>query len=305
MTHAEIDSALLLALKVVLEERNVTRAATRLGITQPALSGRLARLREIFGDALFVPAANGRGVVPTPRAQALEHELLQVLAGLKRLVDPPAQFDPVTSTRTFVVALFDTPAAVLAPDLSARVQAAAPLAKLAFIHPPADVLDRLEQGQIDLLVTGPEGLPGDLMQRPLWADGFRTAQRKGHPRGVGPLDLDTFCTLDHLIVSSQGGRFAGVVDDQLLALGRSRNVRFSIQSYALAPLILASTDCVCTLPTRFLSQFADQLEFSDPPVELSDIRLALVWHPRSHQDASHVWLRQQFYLSAQLDVALP
>lgn len=301
MSYADIDGALLLALKALLEERNVTRAATHLGITQPALSGRLARLREIFADPLFVPAANGRGVVPTPRAEALERELLHVLDGLKRLVDPPTDFDPAVTTRTFVVALLDTPAAVLAPDLCARLLGLAPHAKLAFIHPPADVLDRLEQGHIDLLITGPDGLPGDLMQRPLWEDDFQTAQRKAHPRGTGPIDLDTFCALDHLIVSSQGGRFAGVVDDALLALGRSRNVAISIQSYALAPLILATTDALCTLPTRFLSQFKDQLDLFDPPVELSGIRLVLAWHPRSNKDAGHQWLRRQLYLSAQLE----
>lgn len=301
MSYADMDGALLLALKALLEERNVTRAATRLGITQPALSGRLSRLREIFGDPLFVPAATGRGVVPTPRAEALERELLHVLDSLKRLVDPPADFDPAVTTRTFALALFDTPAAVLAPDLSARILQAAPHAKIAFVHPPADAFDRLEQGQIDLLITGPDGLPGDLMQRPLWEDGFRTAQRKNHPRGTGAIDLDTYCSLDHLIVSSQGGRFAGVVDDALLALGRSRNVAISIQSYALAPLILASTDCVCTLPARFLGQFEDQLDLCDPPVELSGIRLVLVWHPRSNKDAGHQWLRRQLYLAAQLD----
>lgn len=302
MGYADIDGALLLALKALLEERNVTRAATHLGITQPALSGRLARLREIFGDPLFVPAANGRGVVPTPRAEALEQELLFVLGGLKRLVDPPAEFDPVATTRTFVVAMFGTPSAVLAPDLSARILQAAPHAKIAFVHPPADVFECLEQGHIDLLVTGSNGLPGDLMQRPLWEDGFRTAQRKHHPRGTGSIDLDTFCTMDHLIVSSQGGRFAGVTDDALLALGRSRNVAISVQSYALAPLILASTDCLCTLPTRFLGQFESQLDLFDPPLELSGIRLVLVWHPRSNKDAGHHWLRNQLYLAAQLDV---
>lgn len=301
MSYADIDVALLLALKALLEERNVTRAATHLGITQPALSGRLARLRVIFSDPLFVPAASGRGVVPTPRAETLERELVHVLEGLKRLVDPLTEFDPAVTRRTFVVALFGTPAAVLAPDLTAQVLHAAPHAKLAFIHPPPDALDCLEQGRIDLLITGPDGLPGDLMQRPLWEDGFRTAQRKGHPRGVGPMDIDSFCALEHLIVSSQGGRFAGVVDDALLALGRSRNVAISIQSYALAPLILANTDCVCTLPMRFLNRFDDQLDLLDPPVDLPGIHLVLAWHPRSSQDAGHAWLRKQLYLAAQLD----
>ncbi|QEY63234.1 LysR family transcriptional regulator [Metapseudomonas lalkuanensis] len=301
MNYTDIDGALLLALKALLEERNVTRAAARLGISQPALSGRLGRLRTILGDPLFVPAANGRGVVPTPRAEALEQELLQVLEGLKRLASQPEHFDPATTTRTFVVAWFDTPAAVLAPGLCARLASEAPHARLACIHPPGDVFEQLEKGQIDLLVTVPDNLPGDIMQRPLWEDGFLTAQRKGHPRGSGPLDLDSFCALEHLIVSSQGGRFAGVVDDSLLRLGRSRRVSASIQSYLLAPLVLAATDALCTLPARFLRQFGDSLDLFRPPLELSTLRLALVWHPRTHKDAGHLWLRRQLYLAAELE----
>lgn len=303
MNYTDFDGALLLALKALLEERNVTRAAAQLGISQPALSARLARLRDILADPLFVPAANGRGVVPTPRAQALEQELLQVLEGLKRLVSQPERFDPATTTRTFVIALFETPAAVLAPDLCARLEREAKQARLAFIHPPRDVFERLEQGQIDLLITVPDALRDDLMQRPLWEDGFLTAQRKGHPRGTGPLDLDTFCALDHVLVSSEGGRFAGVVDDALVEANHVRNVAFSIQHYALAPLVVGSTDAVCTLPSRFFSQYRDRLDLFEPPIELSALRLVLAWHPRNNKDAGHQWLRRQVYLSAQLEPA--
>lgn len=301
MNYTDIDGALLLALKALLEERNVTRAAAQLGISQPALSGRLARLRDILADPLFVPAANGRGVVPTPRAEALEQELLHVLEGLKRLVSQPELFDPATTTRTFVVALFETPAAALLPGLCASLAGEAPNARLACVYPPPDVYEKLEQGQIDLLITVPDGLPGDLMQRPLWEDGFRTAQRKGHPRGTGPLDLDSFCTLDHVLVSTQGGRFAGMVDDALLELGRSRNVVYSVQNYSHVPLVLAATDAVCTLPSRFMKQYADSLDLFEPPLGLAELRLALAWHPRNQKDAGHQWLRRQIYLSAQLE----
>lgn len=303
MNYTDFDGALLLALKALLQERNVTRAAAQLGISQPALSARLARLRDILADPLFVPAANGRGVVPTPRAQALEQELLQVLEGLKRLVSQPERFDPATTTRTFVIALFETPAAVLAPDLCARLKHEAKHAKLAFIHPPRDVFERLEQGQIDLLITVPGALRDDLMQRPLWEDGFLTAQRKGHPRGTGPLDLETFCALDHVLVSSEGGRFAGVVDEALVEINQVRNVAFSIQNYALAPLLVASTDILCTLPSRFLCQYRDRLDLFEPPLELSALRLVLAWHPRNNKDAGHQWLRRQVYLSAELEPA--
>ncbi|BBP64482.1 MULTISPECIES: LysR family transcriptional regulator [Pseudomonas] len=303
MNYTDFDAALLLTLKALLEERNVTRAAARLGISQPALSARLARLRDILADPLFVPAANGRGVVPTPRAQALEQELLQVLEGLRRLASEPDAFDPATTTRTFVIALFETPAALLAPALCAGLAREAKHARLAFVQPAHDVFERLEQGQIDLLITVPEALRDDVMQRALWEDGFLTAQRKGHPRGTGPLDLDVFCALDHVLVSSEGGRFAGVVDDALVGLNRVRNVVFSIQSYALAPSLIAATDAVCTLPARFLAQYRDRLDLFEPPVELATLRLSLAWHPRNNKDAGHQWLRRQVYLAAQVEPA--
>lgn len=301
MNYTQIDGSLLLALKALLEERNVTRAAVQLGISQPALSARLVRLRDILEDPLFVPAANGRGVVPTPRAEALEQELLHVLEGLKRLVSQPELFDPATTTRTFVVALFETPAAVLIPELCANFAREAPNARLACIYPPRDVYEKLEQGQIDLLITVPDGLPGDLMQRPLWEDGFRTAQRKGHPRGTGPLDIESFCSLNHILVSTQGGRFAGMVDEALLEQGYSRNVMYSVQNYSHVALVLSTTDAVCTLPSRFLSQYSDRLDLFEPPLGLSALRLVLAWHARTHKDAGHQWLRRQLYLSAQLE----
>jgi len=295
---AEIDLGLLLALEALLRERNVSRAAARLNIGQPALSARLNRLRQVFADPLFVLAAAGRGVVPTTRAVELQTDLADVLGRLRRMVEGPAVFDPALALRTFVVAIHENPAVTLAPGLVARLTAMAPRVRLALVHPTRDIIDRLERGEIDILITGANRANSEMMQRPLFEDSFLTAQRKGHPRGSGALDLDTFCALDHLLISADGGGFSGLVDDALAALGRSRRVAVSIQTYALAPVILAHSDCICTLPRRFLMRFADELDLTPPPLDLPPATIVALWHRRNHEDGGHAWLRDRLYQAA-------
>jgi len=298
MDLAEVDLGLLLALDALLTDRNVTHAAVRLRISQPALSARLNRLREVFADPLFVPATSGRGVVPTPRAIALHVGLTDILAQLRHLVEEPATFDPAQTRRTFVVAIYENPAAILAPSLVSLLTTTARGARLAFVSPGPDILEQLERGSIDLLVAGPDRASGDLIRRPLFEDDFLTAQRSGHPRGGQPLDLDTFCALNHLLISADGGGFCGSVDKALDALGRVRRVTVSIQSYALAPLILSKSDCLCTMPRHFFGQFARDLDFFPPPVALVPTQLLAFWHPRSQEDRGHGWLRDRLYAAA-------
>lgn len=300
MELADMDMGLLLALDALLAARNVTHAAARLGISQPALSARLARLREAFADPLFVQAATGRGVVPTSRAAGLQAELTSVLAQLRRMMEGPDAFDPWQTRRTFVVGIYENPAAILLPGFVARVMASAPRARMAFVAPGRDITDRLERGAVDVLVSGPGGARGDLMRRLLFEDNFVTAQRRGHPRGTRPLDLNTFCTLDHLLISADGGGFHGLVDGALAALGRTRHVAVSIQSYALTPSILASSDCVCTMPRRFFKRHEDELDLFPPPLELPQTQMLVLWHAQSQNDQGHAWLREQIYTAADL-----
>ena len=121
-----LNADLLLTLSALLEDPNVTRVAARLGLTQPALSGRLARLRDLFDDRLFVAAGSGRGLVATERARALQPEVDDLLVRMRDLLAEPDGFDPATSERTFVIATHDNPAAMLAPDLVPRVLVGAP-----------------------------------------------------------------------------------------------------------------------------------------------------------------------------------
>lgn len=300
----ELDVSLLQALDALLKDPNVTRAATRLNITQSALSARLTRLRQVLNDPLFIPAASGRGMIATPHAMALQPDLEALLERLSDFARGATLFDPTTSQRIFRIAATDNPAAILAPDLIPLIRSQAPRAQVAFTLPDkARIPELLEDGQLDLFVGAAEDGGRDAVARPLYREEFVTAQRKGHPRGTSPLTLDAFCALDHLLVSTSGGRFSGMIDDALADLGRERRVSVSIQSYALTPLVLSGSDLICTLPRRFLARFAADLDLFTPPLEIPPFEILVFWHPRMRADPAHAWLRKQVHHCAQTAVA--
>lgn len=296
-TVEDTDLSLLLALEALLEERNVTHAAERLGLSQPALSARLNRLRALFADPLFVTAASGRGMVPTPRALALQDGLSGTLDMLRRMLRAPPSFDPASSDRVFVLAMREQPAASLIPALAALLLTEAPAVRLSVVAPDSATGAGLENGAVDLLVA-PPGAEAGLMTRMLGQAEFLCAQRSDHPRGDGPLDLDGYCALDHVLVSGEGG-FSGVVDRTLSELGRTRRVAISVQNYSIAPLIVAATDCLCTLPARLLKRFPARITLFAPPLALPPSLLACFWHPSRQEDAGHRWLREMLYRAAE------
>jgi DNA-binding transcriptional LysR family regulator len=293
-----IDGDLIAALDALLIERNVTRAAERLGMSQPALSARLTRLRELFGDRLFVPSPTGRGVLPTPRALALAPQVSAVLDQMAAMLQPTA-FEAATSTATFKVACHENPSVMLAPDLVPRLQRAAPGVRLQLAFPKKERLaELLENGEIDLFIGIRNHGEEAWLSRTLFEDRFVTGQRRLHPRGTGPLDMDAFCEAKHLLVSSEGDPFSGVVDEALAERDRKRHVAISIESYAVAPTIIATSDLICTLPRRFLTRFEDSLDLFEAPMTLPPVEIIAYWHPRTHEDPAHQWFRAELFAAA-------
>lgn len=294
----EMDIDLLLTLDALLQDRNITHAAVRLGISQPAMSARLARLRSLFGEPLFIPSPHGRGVLPTPRAEALRPQVESVLRGISAMFAPTA-FEAQTSSRTFVIALHENPALMLGTGLLNQAGAAAPGVRLRFALPQmAELPQQLENGDVDIYIGVSAGAHDGWVRHKLIDDAFATAQRKGHPRGTGPLDLESYCALSHLVVSSAGDPFTGFVDQTLAGLGHQRHVAMSTQSYAVAPALVAGTDLVCTLPERMLKQFASTLDLFAPPLPLQPITINMYWHPKNSHDSANIWLREQLLLAA-------
>ncbi len=298
---SDIDIDLLVTIDALLLDLNITHAAARLGISQPAMSARLARLKALFGEPLFIPSPHGRGVLPTPRALALKPLVGQVLRGISAIMEP-VNFDASSSQRTFVVALHENPALMLGADLLNQISQAAPHVRLRFSLPDISRLPaQIENGDVDIYIGVNAGAHNAWIRRPLFDDQFATAQRKGHPRGTGEMSLDAYCAAPHLVVSSEGDPFTGFVDRALRETGRERRVIMSAQSYAMAPPIVASTDLLCTLPRRMLQRFSETLDIFTPPLQLRPIAISMFWHPKNSHDPANQWLRAKIRNAARIN----
>ena len=288
-----VDLNLLVSLDALLEESNVTRAAARLHLTQPAVSTQLARLRHMFGDPLLIPSPSGRGMTRSARGTELMAPLKAALAQVEAVVRGQPSFDPLVDARRFVIAGSDQAVAVLGFRLMQAWPAhAGPNAQLAFVAAESAVsIDRLERGEIDVLIGSERMVPAWAKARKLYDERFVCVQRKGHPRGAAPLDLDTYCSLEHVLVSTSGGSFFGFMDEHLQALGRARRVALSVQHFTVVPELLALTDYVSTLPVRLVTRYREALDVFELPFEARGFSMFAAWHPRSHLDPASVWLR--------------
>lgn len=294
------DLSLLVSLDALIDEANVTKAAARLNLSQPALSAQLARLRDLFHDPLLVPSRTGRGMIPTARALELRVPLHAALKELETVIKRPPAFDPLTADRSFAIAASDNATVVLGVDLIEHVQkVAGPGVRVSFRTPSADlVAAQLERGEVDLLIGSERMVPSDMKTQRLMDERYLMAQRKGHPRGKRPLDLKTYCSLSHVLVSTSGGSFRGDIDEQLESIGRRRRVVLSVHQFILAPMFLRITDYVATLPARFVDRFADEVDTFELPFKARGFTLSAAWHPRNQTDPAHIWLRKQLGMIA-------
>ena len=287
-----LDLNLLKALDALLEECSVTRAAARLGLTQPAMSGMLTRLRESFGDPLFVRAQ--RGMVPTRRALDLRLPVQQVLAEIDALLQPP-RFDPATARLTFTVASTDYTLRAVALPFLAALKPLAPHIRVALVPVEnGQVQSQLERGQLGLALLTPENTPTEMHARALYRERYVCVLRAGHPAAGRPLTLEQFCALDHALASYDGGGFHGVTDDALQKLGHERAVTLSVKSFLILPDLLRASDMVAVLPSRLVAG-QPGLDISEPPLAVPGFTKNAVWHERTHHDPAHRWLRELLF----------
>jgi len=284
-----LDFNLLKALDALLDERSVTRAAERLALTQPAVSGMLTRLRESFGDPLFVRAQ--RGIVPTLRAQQLASPVKQLLSDIEAILQPQA-FEPASASMTVTIASTDYALrAVVVPFLSALRQQA-PNIRVAV--QPVDnqaLAGQMDRGDVDLALVTPASTPPGLHAAPLFDESYVCLMRAEHAAArKKTLSLDHFCALDHVLVSSSGGAFQGVTDDALAALGRSRRVTISVTSFLVLPEILRVSDSIAVVPRR-LALHGEGLAMREPPLAIQGFSKTVAWHERTHHDPGQRWVR--------------
>lgn len=290
-----INLNLLPALESLLVEGSVGAAARRVHVSQSAMSHSLGKLREIFGDPLFVPA--GRKMTPTPVAQRLAGELSAALDRLGHAVSVPPPFAPATSRRVFRIATFDYFELTVLPDLLRHVARHAPHIGIEVERFSPEQLPGLVAGDIDLALLAESGaIPSAGLRRaPLHAEPFVAMVRPKHPQVGRALDLETYLALGHVLVSVEGRR-DGAVDRVLAKMGRTRRVAVRVPHFMSAPIAVLRSDHVCTIARGVALRARELYGLRVLPVPLSipPVGLVAFWSRRTEMDDGARWLRGLF-----------
>lgn len=289
-----LDLNLLVAFDALMNERNVTRAATRVGVSQPAMSAALSRLRTLLGDPLF--QRSSAGLMPTPRARDLAAPVASALRQIESAMVSQPVFRPETASVTFKLGLQDYPTAVLLPALLEALGQTVPGVSLnvhAFNDRDAAV-DLLDAGVIDAAIgVAPTSTDGRILTRPLLRDDFVTIVSSDHPAAHGPMDLDTYLGLRHVLVSPEG-QSHGLVDQALAQQGKQRKLALTLPQIFAVPAVVARTDMAATILKRVAlqSQACHRLVLFPPPLPLPEIDFHLIWHRRSDNHPAQLWFRE-------------
>jgi DNA-binding transcriptional LysR family regulator len=288
---AGIDLNLLVVLDVLLAERSVTRAAARLGLSQPATSNALARLRGTFGDPLLVRTTGG--MAPTPRAVALQEPLRHALDGVGSAIAGEQAFDPATARRTFVLAATDYVQFVLLGPLVERMQAEAPgvVLRLVPMTHGSPWLE-LEAGSVDLTLSGAPTHQARIRRRALFHDRVVCILRADHPAARRSWNLARYLALGHVEALPLGGR--GLVDDVLESVGQARRLAVTVPHFLVAPHVVLRSDHCFALAERIARPMAAVLPLKvlPVPIEIPAITIWAYWHERMQRDPAHQWLRR-------------
>lgn len=290
-----IDLNLLVAFDALMRERNVTRAAAQVGVSQPAMSAALSRLRKLLGDPLFLRGAPG--LLPTPRARELAEPLLQALRQIETtLVSKPA-FAPGKASLTLNLGLSDYPAFVLLPSLLEALEKQAPGVSLSVraFNDRDEAVDLLDAGEIDAAIgVPPTHADGRILTRALLRDEFVTIVASDHPAARRGMDMDTYLALPHILVSPEGDRH-GLVDRALAQQGRQRVLALTLPQMFAVPAVVARTRMTATVMKRVAlhSSAGRQIALLPPPIALPEIVFDLIWHRRSDGSPAQRWFRAQ------------
>jgi len=282
-----------------MQERNVTRAAERLGLSQPAVSAALGRLRQSLGDSLLV--RSGAGMRPTPRAEQLVGSISQALDSIESALHLGATFVPAHSSRSFTLMLSDIGEIIYLPRLIQRVQNEAPGIGLSVRRLSRPLLsDELGVGSIDIALGWVDRPPDDLYQHRLFDEIFVCILRPQHPRIGKTLSLAQFAAEWHLVVGRyQAGSEAvfrsldGNLVRELARKGIERKVAIRVPDFLAVPNIIAGTDLLCVVPRQLAEVYAThgQVRIMPLPVKAESFRVAQFWHKRFDSDQGNEWLR--------------
>lgn len=293
----QVDLNLLVMLEALLEERSVTRASGRLGMSQPAVSRALGRLRKLFGDKLLVDGRGGYQL--TARAEELRPALSTTLVQVGMMLETQP-FDPSAAAGKVRLLMLDLETAVLAPHLLSRLSAEAPNLDLDVLPLGSAAMEALEKGAVDAIIGVVEEAPAGIHRRGLYDDSFVTLMRTEHPSANKALTLDQYLELEHIVVSVTGEGVAPV-DTALNMAGRERRVRARVPSFLAAVEIAAHSNLIMTLPSSLARTAAGMGRFValPPPLELGSFTMSLLWHARHQNEPRHIWLRRAIMEAAE------
>lgn len=293
-----LDLNLLLALQVLLEERNVTRAARRLNISQPAMSAALARLREYFQDDILMP--QGKLMVATAQAQALAEPVRRMLGELDQLLTSAAVFEPATSRRSFRLVASDYITASVIGPLMRQLTRIAPLVRLEIMLPCEEAAQLVMEGQADLVITPEDFLDPDQPAELLCEERQVVVGWQENPRLAGGISTADFDALGHVAVHVGSNRVPSFADRQLERLGSARRVELTCGCFTVVPWLLCGTQRLAVMHERLARQMAMQfpLALSPLPFEFPVMREMIQYHKAREADEGLRWLRMQLRAEA-------
>ena len=302
MNIDRIDLNLLVYLDVLLREQSVTRAALHLGISQPAMSNGLKRLRELFNDPLLIRSRTG--MTPTERARQLMPQLRLLLTDMNRLLEPVQEFRPFGSHRVFRIMASDYAEATLIPPLVKAMRSEAPGVVLDFLTPSDVSAQDLEQGKVDLAINRFFDLPQSFYQTSVWSDTFSCLLHRDAPF-ANRLSLKNYLNANHIWVSKTGMGMGfgmdpdksdglGWIDQALERIGQKRKIVIFTRHYQMPAMLALNKDLIATLPTRVARLQAENplLVLKPTPFFIPEFELKMAWSPLLHTHPAHKWLRQ-------------
>ena len=304
--NQHLDLYLLRCLVALAREEHVTRAAARMGTTQPAMSATLARLRKLLGDPLLVRTE--KGMVPTPRALEAAASAQQALDLIDHILDDSSHFQPATAVSHFRVSTSETVGFLLMPSVIAALRILAPGVELSVQKLELQrVRQELEEGVTDLVIAFLRNPPAGLRSKAVMRQKMSVIAAAAHPSIQSTLSLEQYVRYPHVFYAlgrADTSTLEGVVDEALSRAGVSRRVGASLPSTLASPVLVAYSDMLATVPERIARHFADhwKLQVLTPPVPLEDVCTSMFWHERMHNNIAHRWLRDRI---AEIGRSLP
>ena len=291
MELKDLDLNLLVVFNQLLLERRVSKVAVTLGLSQPAVSNALARLRRLTGDALFVRTM--KGMDPTPYALQLAEPVALALGMIHGAVNQRSSFDPITAKRAFTIGMTDVGEIYFLPALMDELSKVAPNVTMSTVrNSSVNLKDEMEVGHIDLALGLLPQLKTAFYQRRLFKQRYVCMFRKGHRLDKRTVSLKEFSSADHVVVISEGTGH-GAVDELLERSGVARNVRLVVPHFVAVGHILRDSDMVATVPERLAHALVGpfDLTYVRHPATLPEIAINMFWHAKVHKDPANEWLR--------------